>query len=393
MKKEKGFILITGLFTILILTILSLVAMSMVSSELKFSSNDRESKKGFYIAEAGVEEVRARMQPTSLNPIVDQGPSNPNWKLFAGNLANALEKGYDSGNSNHVWYDKLINLGYVVTVTHKLNGSLKVLRWGDANADGLPEENTAVGNPIYVMTSEGKTETGAVKTVRIEASSFPEISKLAALYTKDKTRILGSSTYITGIDQCSAASSVPGILSKSVVTESGGPTIEGFPVPMITSDPTDLKIDKMIDSLIWKANYNYSYSNDQTLTGMNWETPVPGVTPQSPSSCTLKNVAYFNMKESSLKLSGGTTGCGVLMVQGDLEVNGGFHWYGPILVTGSIKYTGGGEKNVTGMVLSGGIGEVDEVGGNTAIVFCGTAIDNQTKNLPLVVLRWEELNG
>jgi Tfp pilus assembly protein PilX len=393
MNRESGFILITALFVILLLSILALVAASMVTSELKFASDDRESKKGFYIAEGGVEEVRARMQTTSPNPIVDNSPSNPNWKLFVGDLSQTQEKGFDAGNTNHVRYDKIVDLGYVVTVTHKLNEANQVLRWGDANSDGLPEENTTFGNPIYVITSEGQTETGRTKTIRIEASSFPEISKFAALYTKEPTEINGASAYITGIDQCSSTTSVPGILSKSSVNESGHPTIDGFPAAMLTNDATDLKVEKMIDSSKWRASYNYYYSSDQTLSGMNWGVPVAGATPQSPTICSVKNVVYFNMNGKGLKLAGGTTGCGLLMVKGDLEVNGGFQWYGAILVTGSIKYTGGGEKNVTGMMLSAGVGKVDQVGGNAAIVFCGTAIDNQTKDLPLVVLRWEELNG
>jgi len=393
MKKESGFILITGLMTILILTILSIVALSMVSSELRFSSNDRDSKRSFYIAEAGVEEVRARMQATSSNPILDQSPDNPNWKLFVGPPADAIQTGFDSHDANHVRYDKLTDLNYTVTVSHKLNGFKQVLRWGDANDDGLPEENPTVGKPIYVITSEGKAETGPAKKVRIEASSFPKFTKLSALYTKQPTRILGSSTYITGIDQCASAASVPGILSKSNVDLSGGPVIEGFPMAMVTNDSTDLKIDKMIDSLKSKANYKYSYLSDQTLTGESWGTPSPGASPESPTSCRARNFVYFDMNGNKLKLSGGTTGCGVLMLNGDLEINADFHWYGPILVTGSIKATGGGEKNVTGMVLSGGTGEVDEVGGNTAILFCGEAIDFQTQEMPLVVLRWEEIHG
>jgi hypothetical protein len=35
---------------------------------------------------------------------------------------------------------------------------------------------------------------------------------------------------------------------------------------------------------------------------------------------------------------GGTSGCGLLLVEEDLVVNGGFNWYGVILATGTIVF-------------------------------------------------------
>ncbi len=71
-------------------------------------------------------------------------------------------------------------------------------------------------------------------------------------------------------------------------------------------------------------------------------------------------------------------------------MHGGFSWYGPILITGSLTYSGGGNKQVTGAVLSGGSVDANVAGGNSNIVFCSAAV-NTSQFLPLRVLSWREL--
>jgi hypothetical protein len=154
----------------------------------------------------------------------------------------------------------------------------------------------------------------------------------------------------------------------------------------------NIDVQAMINNL--KKYQNYSYVvNGQTLTGMNWGSPTPGATQQSPSSCSATNVVYINTNSTYVRLSGGSSGCGILLVEGDLNLQGGFQWHGVILATGSITFTGGGEKNVTGAVLAGGTAAVDLVGGNANIIYCSTAIRQPTDNMPLITLRWAEIFG
>ena len=111
---------------------------------------------------------------------------------------------------------------------------------------------------------------------------------------------------------------------------------------------------------------------------MAWGTPTLGATLQNPSTCSASNIVYYNMNGNTIKLSGGSSGCGILLVDGDLDINGGFNWNGMVIVNGSITYTGGGDKNVTGAVLAGGSLDADLVGGNANIVYCSSAINNLT---------------
>ncbi|MBI5966426.1 MAG: hypothetical protein HY882_01025, partial [Deltaproteobacteria bacterium] len=61
-ENEKGAVLVTGLLLVLVLTILSMAAMMSTSAEIRIAANDRSAKSAFYLAEAGLEDARTRLQ-------------------------------------------------------------------------------------------------------------------------------------------------------------------------------------------------------------------------------------------------------------------------------------------------------------------------------------------
>lgn len=90
-----------------------------------------------------------------------------------------------------------------------------------------------------------------------------------------------------------------------------------------------------------------------------------------------------------IQLSGGVSGCCMLLVEGNLKLTGGISWYGQILTTGSLTFLGGGGRNITGAVLSGSSttnAEDDVIGGNTNIVYCSSAVQNQTESMPMQLI-------
>ena len=378
---ERGFALVTCILLIAMVLILSAIASQSITSDLKVAGTDRYMKQAFSIAESGTEEARARLSPVSTAPIPDGIPASTTWEAYIGTQSRCEQLGFQSGNSNHALYNSVSGLNYTVKITHKVNATGQVLRWGDTNEDGKYEENTTKGEPIYVITSIGRNS-GAAKSVRIEAARIPPITSISALYTKSNLVIKGSSTYISGNEGTETG---PGVISKGSITENGSPTVLGDP-PTVSNCPKDIDVGYMIDAN--KAKANYSLNSTGTMTGMNWGTPTAGATPQAPLACAADNVVYIN---GNVKLSGGTMGCGMLMVDGNLEINGGFQWYGPILVRGSLSYTGGGEKNVTGGILAGGTGSVDDIGGNAVILHSNSALHQVIGKMPLTVLRWVEV--
>lgn len=378
---NRGFALVTCMLLIAAVLILSAIASLSITSDLKVAGTDRAMKQAFSIAESGTEEARARLSTVSANPIPDNSPTSAAWEAYIGTPSLCQQMGYDSSNSNHFRYDSVSGLNVAVKIAHKVNASGQVVRWGDTNTDGKYEESATADQPIYVITAVGRSR-GAAKSVRIEAARTPPVTNVSALYTRQNLVIKGSSTYISGNE---GAQTGPGIVSKGTVTENGGPTILGDP-PTVVNSPIDIDVGAMIDAN--KAKANFSYASPGTMTGANWGTPTAGATPQSPLTCGVENVVYIN---GTVKLAGGSMGCGMLMVDGNLELNGGFQWYGPILVRGSISFTGGGEKNVTGGILAGGTGDVDDIGGNAVVLHSNAALVQIAGKMPLTVLRWVEV--
>lgn len=228
----------------------------------------------------------------------------------------------------------------------------------------------------------------------------PPIAVPSPLYVKADSTIQGSSTNIIGNDACGGSDKHAVITTKnpgSVNYANGHPTIIGVggTDPDIVYNGPNMDITAMVNSLKTAANFSYnvvsSGNNTVTHTGMNWGTPTAGATQQDPSTCSVHNIVYYNTNGTDIKLAGGSSGCGVLLVEGDLEVNGGFSWHGVIVVTGSVRYAGGGDKQVTGGILSGGTVEADLITGNANIVYCSSAVNNATESVPARMLSWRDL--
>ena len=411
LNNQNGVVLVTAILIMSALVLLGSTAVMTTSTDIKMSGNYKTSEQAFYAAEAGIEEARARLRGTAAtnpNYITDSHPTQTAWTAFIGDTTKTQGKGYNSGNAMHVRVASLQStLDYTVTIVHKTNSVGSILYWGDVlpspNGDGIYERTTSPTSPtgmantvIYLVTSYG-VAARANKTIETEISRLPPITAPAALYVEAATTIQGTSTNVIGIDQC-GGTSLPGIvttLTAGTVTKTGNPVVCGVNYPCsgstmdVVGGGTNMNIQSVIDS--WKTAANYSYSvSGATQTGMSWGTPTMGATLQQPSSCSTKNVVYYNTNGTDIKLAGGTSGCGILLVDGDLEVNGGFSWYGMVIVSGSIRYLGGGNKNITGAVLAGGSMDADLVGGNANIVYCSSAISNQSLNQALRRLSWAE---
>lgn len=372
-------ILVVGLLMLLLITLLGLAAVNASISDLKVTGNYRAAVQAFLAAESGLEDVRSRLAHSSAQPIQDTASDKVDWMAAVGTAQQCQER-----NLTVVPYNPLRPAtGYFVIVRHKTQSNPpKVLYWGDENEDGKPEENTTTGQNIYEVLSEGFTPDEGRKFLRAEFTKIP-VTLPGAVYTKAHTTIGGSSTHIKGRDGC-GISDRPAVVSKGSVTKNGSPVLDGSPVDVVENSLMNLDLLVLAQSL--KGYATPLYETGGTYTGMHWGTPsLPAA--NEVSSCTEHNIVYFTQ---SVKLSGGTTGCGILVVEGNLDLEGGFLWHGLVIVTGAIKFSGGGEKNITGSVLSGSEMEADTITGNMVILFCSSAV-RQTDFLPLTMLSWKEL--
>jgi PilX N-terminal len=398
-QNERGMVTALALLLLAVLALLGTTAVVVTSTDIRIGGNYKVSEVAFYAAEAGVEEARARLRSSAEEYlIVDSYPSSSQWRAYIGTLAMAQKKEFNSSESKHSRTSSLHpDMNYVVEIRHRTDDDGNILYWGDHNSDGIVTRNTDVGNSnnrnIYLVSSSGYTG-NSYQTVEAEMAKTPPITVPSPLYVKADAKIQGSSTDIIGTDMC-GGSDKPGVITTKdpgLIDISGGPNITGVggTTPNITYNGINLDIDSMVNSLKKLANFSYNVTS-ATHTGMNWGSPTLGGTLESPSTCSVHNIVYYNTNGTDIKLAGGSSGCGVLLVEGDLDVNGGFSWHGVILATGSVKYTGGGSKQVTGGMLSGGTVDADMVGGNANIVFCSSAVKNQTESLPVRLLSWRDL--
>lgn len=390
---EKGMVLVAVLLLVAVLVLLGSTAVVTSVTDMKISANYKTGNQAFYVAEAGIEEARTRLggnfTPTTgaTGRINDTDPTSPTWSAAIGGAGS-----YTSTQSA---------LSYTVSIAHQRNSANQILYWGDVNGDGISERTTnptgATGmtnKNIYLVTSSG-VAANAYRRLVVEMTKAPPITAPAALYVEAVTTIQGTSTSVIGLDQCGGAD-MPGIvttLTADTVNKTGSPTVSGTTSSTwsVVGGAADMDIQAVIDAQKGSANFSYNV-NSATHTGMAWGTPTVGATLQNPSSCSTTNVVYYNTNGTDIKLAGGTSGCGLLLVEGDLEINGGFSWYGVVIVTGAVRFLGGGTKNITGAVLSGDSVDADIVGGNANIIYCSSAIRDQTENQPLRLLSWKEQN-
>ncbi len=399
---KRGISLVITLLIMSLFLILTALTIMYVAGNVRHSGTYKASQKAFQVAEAGLEEARARLCLASGHQINDTATGSALWQAFLGTPARSQEQGYDSTNTLQVRYDSLqSDLDYVVKIAHQTDSAGNVLYWGDTNGDGVYERTTAAaGNRnIYLATSYGYADK-SVKILVAELTGIPPIKTPAALYVNAPATIQGSSSYISGNDSC-GANNLQGIVTSqaiSTVTLNGNPTIEGAggTTPNIAHTDTVLDLQALINSLKMAADKKYIVeSATQTAAtapgpGDGWGIPVPGASTSAPSSCSAHHIVHYQANGSGIHFSGGVSGCGLLLVEGNLHLTGGFTWYGIVISTGSVSFTGGGDKNITGAVLAGGSADADLVGGNAHIGYCSSAVNNQFDNMPLRYLSWKE---
>jgi hypothetical protein len=127
---------------------------------------------------------------------------------------------------------------------------------------------------------------------------------------------------------------------------------------------------------------------------------LPSTWPPPPNVKELDNKPKFVFadvgKGGILKLTGASSGSGILVVEGDLEVQAGFQWYGLIIVRGVVTFLGGGSTptNVFGGVLAGTsvTNENTTAGGSVSVTYSSCAYRFNDRILPLRYISFREIN-
>ena len=127
---------------------------------------------------------------------------------------------------------------------------------------------------------------------------------------------------------------------------------------------------------------------------MLFRSPVP---PDTKDTNNVPEITYAQTGPGGLlKLTGGSSGSGVLVVEGDVEIQAGFQWYGLIVVRGVLTFLGGGatSTNVIGGIIAGKnvTNATTTTGGSVAITYSSCAFRKFNSEQPLRYLGFREIS-
>jgi Tfp pilus assembly protein PilX len=384
-----GTVLVASLMFVMLLGALGVTTVMMTTQYTTIAGNHKATVQALHVAEAGAEEARNRLRDGAVSVIHDTAPTSTQWHVYIGTDPNARREGYTAGPDQSRVESVQTLLNYTVKVRHALNGAGAIRK-------------TPSGATMYEVTSVGSLA-GARSIVQTYIASAASLSLPGTVYVEAPTSINGTSTHIIGADQC-GTDDKPGIATPLDATTSGqltikvngGPEISGTPSSnpnypndsySIVTNTTNIDVKALVKTYTASADI---VPTDASPKNVSWGSPDLTATPPT---CSEMHIVAF---QSNVRLDGGITGCGVLVVDGSLDIHGGLQWYGPILVSGAITFTGGGSDavNIAGALLSGDttVAQVpDKIGGTVTIKNCSTAIKGASKKMPWTTLSWGTL--
>jgi hypothetical protein len=385
----QGTVLVASLMFVMLLGALGVTTVMMTTQYTTMAGNHKATVQALHVAEAGAEEARNRFRDGAVSVIQDTAPTSSQWQVYIGTDPNARREGYTAGPDQSRVESVQTILNYTVKVRHALNGAGAIRK-------------TPSGATMYEVTSVGSLA-GARSIVQTYIASAASLPMMGTVYVEAPTAINGTSTHIIGADQC-GTNDKPGVATplnattsgKLTINVNGGPEISGTPPSnpnytkgdySIVNNATDIDVKNLVKTYAASADIT---PTDSSPKNVSWGSPNLTATPPT---CSEAHIVAF---KSNVRLDGGITGCGVLVVDGSLDIHGGLQWYGPILVSGAITFTGGGSDavNIVGGLMSGDmtVAQVpDKIGGTVTIKNCSTAIKDASKKMPWTTLSWGTL--
>ena len=287
------------------------------------------------------------------------------------------------------------------------------------NCPNIGSVNADTMKPVWLLTSLAITPSGSRRMTQMEVAFSPPIKVNATVSTKAPITLRGN-LQVDGTDNCTCLKPLtpkPGMPPQSCISknaiqngtpfpgvgivQNGGPseTLTGIngttgltvynPLGQIVTPgatvqgPWPYDIPKLVDEFKVGAQsaalppWNFACSPATSTSfgqcgggqGQPFGTYPTGTIPAAqgggpdPTTGT-PAIVYV---PGSVRLTGNTTGDGILIVDGDLDVHGGLAFYGLILVKGSITFTGGGSEpvNLYGAILGGqDVLATDAIGGS-----------------------------
>ena len=287
------------------------------------------------------------------------------------------------------------------------------LPWGPPPPPGAGRPCVAAvcASPVYMLTSFAVMAPASSRIMRSEVTVVPPFAIDAAVMSQPPIQVSGTSQYV-GYDGCDpdCAGYPPGtppatcnIVVPLQSAAASGSNVSGnsaYTYPPPPCPPPGTGTTKACV----QQNVPFPYSVNELINMLR-----PLATPLAPGGYTGLAMGRFPFADpingaganpvityvgGNLKCTGGCSGAGILIVDGDFDFNASMEFYGIIIARGNVTALGGGSPttgcNIYGAVLSGGVVNT-ALGGAICFRYNTCAQKNIFQNRPLLVLSFREI--
>ena len=430
LRDEKGMALVVSLLLIFALLLLGTTAVMTSTTDMKISANYKTGAQAFYAAEAGVEEMRARLK-ASILPVTSiikdpniTDPPDSKWSAYiitsitsdswtksaspghqsytAAGYKNYKPTSVSQSNTNAVantLQSTAPIIPYTVRVKHKteydveqqrntpvhnLESPGNIVYYGYRNSTAtLLEYFTSAStpsrsraNPVEMIRSYGSAGNGGARVIDVEVRRPIGTSVPGAVY--GNTIAGGGTVTVDGRDNplCSA-DQLPAVayVTDQELCGSGG-NITCYPTGQQTAQVAELPLVERVAALQKSATDIVTEDKNNFTIGSPTDYRVVYIdaTVLSPD----QQVDFHNL-----------VGYGILVVKGDVYFSGNLSWHGLIIATGQTDFYGGGadDKNVTGAVLSNTTATLQ---GKVSVKYDSCEINKANESMTPVTIIWSE---
>jgi len=384
-RNERGIALVMALLVMLVIGILSATLMMSLTSESRMASYSQREAEALNVAEAGIAEACARIR----NQDMLYSTANPRevaviYNTISGNVPvlGADSAGFATGQPAGQWlpYSSAVrDTNLQLTLQFKTNAARTLIYRYDPTL--TPPINTVSGYPIYKITSTGTAAGGVRRRIVTEVIQKPYNINVKGALTADRDIDFAGNGVVCGYDHRADTPEGTG--------EDGRPNspscipyeralIYAKPGAWNTGAVKNVGASYQTGSPL-ALDYGQTgfYAGPWDCLGLQQAEFWPWIGARlSAEPATPEGVFHFDNDNVKQNATGsfayhGTSGEGMLYVDGDLSVNSSFIYRGIVYIEGDLIMNG--QVWVLGAVIVKGKSEVRQNGGAT-ILYSSEAI-------------------